>query len=580
MKILGISCFYHDSAACLLEDGRVVAMAQEERFSRRKHDPDFPRRAIDYCLREGHVSAPELDAVGFYDKPFVKFERILQTTIAAWPKGLFSFLRAMPVWIKEKIWMSHLIRKELGFAGALYYGEHHLSHAASAFYASGFEDAAVLTADGVGEWATTSLAQGTGKGLRILAEIHFPHSLGLFYSAFTYFLGFKVNSGEYKVMGLAPYGEPRFKDLILRELIDLREDGSFKLNLSYFPFTYGGVMTGRKFEKLFGLPRRRPESELGQIHFDLAASVQAVIEQAMLGLARRAFDVTRSDRLCLAGGVALNCVANGKILREGPFRDVFIQPAAGDAGGAYGVAAFIAHALFGKARTGRWDHAFYGPSHEREDIRRVLEVSDAVYDEYNDERLVDETARRLADGKVVGWMRGRMEVGPRALGHRSILADPRDAGMKDRVNMKIKFRESFRPFAPVTVRERCGEFFDLDRESPFMMLVASVRGAEPIIPSVTHVDGTARVQTVAKEIDPVYHRLVERFGRLSGVPVLINTSFNVRGEPMVCTPEDAWRCFMRTRMDSLVIGNFLLDKDKQNRKEETPEAWLSRVPAD
>jgi carbamoyltransferase len=580
MKILGISCFYHDSAACLLDGGRVVAMAQEERFSRNKHDAEFPRRAIDYCLKEGGVTAKDLDAVGFYDKPFVKFERILQTYIATWPKGLPSFLRALPVWIKKKIWMSYLIRKELGYSGQIYYGEHHLSHAASAFYASGFEDAAILTADGAGEWATTSLARGGGNGIRMLKEIHFPHSLGLFFSAFTYFLGFKVNSGEYKVMGLAPYGEPRFKDLILRELIDLRPDGSFKLNLRYFTFTHALAMTGRKFEKLFGLARRLPESELRQEHFDLAASAQAALEEALLGLARHAHQVTGSPRLCLAGGVALNCVANGRILREGSFRDVFIQPASGDAGGAYGIAAFIAHALFGEPRTGRWDHAFYGPGFGTDEIRSVLDREGAEYDECSDEVLIGEVASRLVEGKVVGWMRGRMEFGPRALGHRSILADPRDIKMKDRVNQKIKFRESFRPFGPVTVEERCSEFFELDRESPFMMLAAPVKERNGRIPSVTHVDGSARVQTISARVDPVYHRLVEEFGRLSGVPVLINTSFNVRGEPIVCTPEDAWRGFLRTRMDSLVVGNFILDKDRQRVQGEPPEAWLKKIPKD
>lgn len=579
-KILGIACFYHDAAACLLDGGKVIASAQEERFTRKKYDWDFPKNAIAYCLQEGRISVGQLDAVGFYDKPFVKFDRIVQTYIATYPKGLFSFLQALPFWIKQKIWISDLIQKQLGYQGEIYFGEHHLSHAASAFYASGFEEAAILTADGVGEWTTTSIALGKGQTVKILEEIHFPHSLGLLYSAFTYFLGFRVNSGEYKVMGLAPYGRPRFKDLIFEKLIDLKEDGSFKLNLKYFTFPHGLRMVGRRFEKLFGLPPRRQESELKPIHFDLAASIQKVTEEVMLRMARRACQFTQSSRLCLAGGVALNCVANGRILREGPFREIFIQPAAGDAGGAYGIASLLAHSVFGEARTPRWEQAFFGPEYASHEVRQVLESEGAVYQALSEEELIREVTRRLVEGKVVGWVRGRMELGPRALGHRSILADPRDPKMRETLNLKIKFRETFRPFAPLVVEERCSEFFELNQESPYMLLVAPVRKERQMIPSVTHVDGSARIQTLKRETDPVLYKLIESFGRETGVPVLINTSFNVRGEPIVCTPQDAWRCFLRTKMDCLVINEFLLDKDRQTHKEEPPEAWLRQIPPD
>ena len=580
MKILGISCFYHDAAACLLDGGRVIAAAQEERFTRVKHDWNFPKNAIQYCLEEGKMTTAALDAVGFYDKPFLKFERMLQTYIATWPRGVFSFLKAMPLWLKQKIWMSSLIEKELNFKGKLFFGEHHLSHAASTFYASGFEDAAILTVDGVGEWTTTSLAHGRGLDIEILEEIKFPHSLGLLYSAFTYYLGFKVNSGEYKVMGLAPYGQPRFYDMILENLIDLKNDGSFKLNQKYFTYTYGLRMAGKRFEKLFGLPTRSPESPLQQVHFDLAASIQKVCDEVMLKMAWHAYEITKSPRLCLAGGVALNCVSNGRILREGPFKEIFIQPAAGDAGGSYGVASFISHALFREPRVARWEHAFVGPGINKEEVRNLLEREGAVYQECTEGDLTTSAARRIAEGKVVGWVQGRLEFGPRALGHRSILADARDPKMKDAVNLKIKFRETFRPFAPAVLAEECSDYFCLNQESPFMLLVAPVREDRRVIPSVTHVDGSARIQTVKENQDPLFHQLIEEFQRQSGVPVVINTSFNVRGEPIVCTPEDAWRCFMRTRMDCLVLGPFILDKARQVKQEEPPEAWLETIPPD
>lgn len=580
MKILGISCFYHDAAACLLDSGRVVAAAQEERFSRKKHDWNFPRHAIQYCLNEGGLTTRELDAVGFYDKPFVKFERILQTYIATWPRGVASFLQAIPLWLKQKIWMSHLIEKELGFQGPIYFGEHHLSHAASAFYASGFEEAAILTVDGVGEWATTNIAKGRDLDIEMFEEIRFPHSLGLLYSTFTYYLGFKVNSGEYKVMGLAPYGKPKYYDTILDQLIDLRPDGSFKLNQRYFTYTYGLKMAGSRFEKLFGVPRRLPETPLSEVHFDLAASIQKVCDEAMLRMTRYAYEITKSPRLCLAGGVALNCVSNGRILREGPFKEIFVQPAAGDAGGSYGIASFVSHALYREPRVARWEHVFTGPGFTDEEVKKVLEREGAVYEEMGNGNLVREVAKRIADGKVVGWVQGRLEFGPRALGHRSILADPRDPRMKDTVNLKIKFRETFRPFAPTVLEEECPNYFQLNRESPFMLLVAPVRENRRVIPSVTHQDGSARIQTLGRNQDEQFYDLIKEFQNLTGVPVVINTSFNVRGEPIVCTPEEAWRCFMRTKMDCLVLGHFILDKAKQTREEEPPEAWLKQIPPD
>ena len=580
MKILGISCYYHDAAACLLDGGRVIAAAQEERFTRKKHDWEFPKNAIRYCLEEGRITAQQLDAVSFYDKPFTKFDRIIQTYVATWPRGLLSFLKAVPLWLKQKIWVSSLIEKGLGFRGPIYFGEHHLSHAASTFYASNFEKAAILTVDGVGEWTTTSIARGRGLDIEILKEIHFPHSLGLLYSAFTYYLGFKVNSGEYKVMGLAPYGKPRFYDLILKELIDLKEDGSFKMNQKYFSYTYGLRMTSKRFDRLFGVPRRPVETPLADVHFDIAASVQKVCDEAMLRMARHAYELTKLPNLCLAGGVALNCVSNGRILREGPFHEIFVQPAAGDAGGAYGVASFVAHALHREPRPPRWENAYTGPAFDEDQVRALLDREGAVYEEFQNGELLKVVAKKIAAGRVVGWVQGRMEFGPRALGHRSILADPRDPKMKDTVNLKIKFRETFRPFAPTVLKEECPNYFQLQAESPFMLLVAPVREDRRLIPSVTHVDGSARVQTLRREQDPLFYGLIEEFKRETGIPVVINTSFNVRGEPIVCTPEEAWRCFMRTQMDDLVIGSFVLEKSKQTKKEEPPEAWLKYIPPD
>jgi carbamoyltransferase len=604
-KILGISAFYHDSAACLVVDGAIVAAAQEERFTRRKHDPDFPAHAIAYCLREGGLaSADELDFVAFYDKPIVKFERLLETYFHYAPQGFASFAKAMPLWLKKKLWMRGEIRRSLGYHGKILFLEHHESHAASAFLPSPFERAAILTTDGVGEWATASVGIGDGNKIRILKEIHFPHSLGLLYSAFTYFTGFKVNSGEYKLMGLAPYGDPRFADLIRSELIDLRPDGSFRLNLAYFDYAAGLRMTGERFARLFGGPPRRPESQLTLREMDLAASIQVVTEEAMLHMARHAREATGCEDLVLAGGVALNCVANGKILREGIFRRIWIQPAAGDAGGALGAALFVHHELLGGPRTpdGVRDvqkASLLGPSYSDDEIERFIAEKGIDADRMSDaEALTDRVAGSLADEKVVGWFQGRMEFGPRALGSRSILGDPRSRAMQTTMNLKIKFRESFRPFAPSVIVERCPDWFELDAPSPYMLLVAGVHPSRRIaaeesglsglerlkvarstIPAVTHVDGSARIQTVAREDNPLYHRLIERFGEKTGCPLLVNTSFNVRGEPIVCTPEDAWRCFTRTNMDLLVLGSFVIARARQ-KLPEIDFDWQQTFPLD
>jgi carbamoyltransferase len=604
-RILGISAYYHDSAACLVVDGRIVAAAQEERFTRKKHDFGFPRQAVAYCLREGGLArASELDYVVFYDKPVVKFERLLETYLRYAPVGLRSFLEAMPLWLKQKLWMREHIREELDYDGPILFTEHHESHAASAFFPSPFERAAILTMDGVGEWATASVGIGEGRRIRILKELHFPHSLGLLYSAFTYFTGFKVNSGEYKLMGLAPYGEPRYKDLILRELVDLREDGSFKLNLRYFDYCAGLRMTNGRFAKLFGGPPREPESPITEREMDIAASIQAVTEEIMLRMARYAHRLTGLENLVLAGGVALNCVGNGRILREGPFRGLWIQPAAGDAGGALGSALFVHHQLLGGERLadGRHDRqqaTLLGPAYSDDEIARFIEERNLRARRFEGtEELVDEVASLLAEGNVVGWFQGRMEFGPRALGSRSILGDPRDPGMQVRMNLKIKFRESFRPFAPAVLRERVSDYFELEQESPYMLLVAAVRpekrtGADDgtargldklkvlrsVIPAVTHVDHSARVQTVSREDHPLFHRLLERFWEKTGCPVLVNTSFNVRGEPIVCTPEDAYRCFARTQMDYLVLGRFLLSRKEQELGGED-RSWMREYALD
>ena len=594
MYILGISAYYHDSAACLVRDGEVLAAAQEERFTRRKHDHRYPSRAVEFCLRRAGITAKELDYVAFYDKPLLKFERLLETYIDYAPKGLRSFLMAMPLWLREKLWIREQVSKDAGFDGKVLFTEHHESHAASAFFPSPFESAAVLTMDGVGEWATSSYGYGRGNELHLLKELHFPHSLGLLYSAFTYYTGFKVNSGEYKLMGLAPYGEPRYVKLILDELVDLREDGSLRLNMKYFDFAAGLTMTNRAFDRLFGGPPRAAESEVTQREMDLARSVQEVTEEAMLRMARHVYKETGEKNLCLAGGVALNCVGNGRILREGPFENVWVQPAAGDAGGSLGAALSVWHQYLGNERRmedvcrgGRADGmggAYLGPEFSDDEIEEFLLTSGARYRRVERAELTGTVARLLAEEKVVGWLQGRMEFGPRALGARSILGDPRSPRMQSQMNLKIKFRESFRPFAPSVLRERVAEYFELDCDSPYMLLVAPVRenlrremtedeekrfGIDKLnvprstIPAVTHVDYSARVQTVRREDNPLYHELLEAFERLTGCAVLVNTSFNVRGEPIVCAPREAYACFMRTEMDCLVMGSYVLLKSEQ-----------------
>jgi carbamoyltransferase len=606
MHILGISAFYHDSAAALVRDGEIAAAAQEERFSRVKHDWRFPARAVDYCLREAGIGAADLDAVVFYDKPFLKFERILETYMATAPAGIGSFMQSVPLWIKRKLWMKSVIEDALkGYGGRVLFTEHHRAHAASAFFPSPFREAAIVTADGVGEWATTSIGMGRGNRIALLKEIHFPHSLGMLYSAFTYYTGFKVNSGEYKVMGLAPYGRPAYVRTILDNLIDLRPDGSFRLDMRYFNYCAGLTMTHPRFHRLFGGPPRKPESPLTQRDMDLARSVQDVIETAVLNLARRAKQETGADALCLAGGVALNCVANGRLLRENLFRDLWIQPASGDAGGALGAALAVWHEHQDRPRNpdGVRDSqrgSLLGPAPDGGEIRAFLDRRGAPYRLLDGETLVRETAERLAAGRVVGWFSGRMEFGPRALGCRSILGDPRSPAMQKVMNLKIKFRESFRPFAPAVLESEAGRFFELDRSSPYMLLVADVRkdirtpeseadaerfGLDRLnlvrssIPAVTHVDYSARIQTVNAETNPRFHALLTAFNRLTGCPVLVNTSFNVRGEPLVCSPTDAYACFMRTDMDALVLGDCLLDKAGQPAFEDDPD-WRKKFALD
>ncbi len=600
MRVLGISAFYHDSAAALVEEGQIIAAAQEERFTRVKHVASFPKHAIAFCLREAGCSLGEIDHVVFYDKPFLKFERLLETYLAMAPRGFRSFRMAVPLWIKEKLFQKNLLRKELrklpgadGWSGSLLFTEHHQSHAASAFFASPFESAAVLTLDGVGEWCTTSIGRGQGNHLEIQREIHFPHSLGLLYSAFTYYTGFKVNSGEYKVMGLAPYGEPRYVQLILDNLINIKDDGSFRLNQRYFNYCGGLTMTSEAFHDLFGGPPRSSESRLTQREMDLAASIQRVTEEAVLRLARFARKSTGERRLCLAGGVALNCVANGKLLKEGIFDKIWIQPAAGDAGGALGAALAAWHQFAGRPRTklnGHMDQmqgSYLGPAYDNDAIRKRLDAVGARYEVLDDNEVISSTADMLAEGKAVGWMQGRMEFGPRALGARSILGDPRSPTMQKMLNLKVKYRESFRPFAPSILREDVPDWFEMDADSPYMLLVAdvierrrrqmtaeeqSLFGIDKLnvtrseIPAVTHVDYSARVQTVHRDTNPRYWALLHAFKQRTGCPVLVNTSFNVRGEPIVCTPEDAFRCFMGTDIERLVVGNCMLAKDKQDPK--------------
>ena len=604
--ILGISAYYHDSAACLLRDGEIVAAAQEERFTRKKGDAAFPSRAVEYCLREGGISLDDAQAVGFYDKPLLKFERILETYLSIAPRGFRSFRLAGPLWIKEKLFMASDIRRSLGgWDGPLMFAEHHESHAASAFFPSPFDEAAILTVDGVGEWATASIGVGRGPEIEILRELHWPDSLGLLYSAFTYYTGFKVNSGEYKVMGLAPYGTPKYVDRIYEHLVDLREDGSFKVNQRYFDYLGGLTMTSPAFDELFGGPPRVPESPLTQREMDLARSVQVVCEDIMLRMAVSAHRETGSENLCMAGGVALNCVANGRILREGPFKRVWIQPAAGDAGGALGVASLIWHRHFGAARTptpcrDSMRGAYLGPSFAPEEIAQFLDRRGARYQRMERDELLECVASLLAREKVVGWFNGRMEFGPRALGARSILGDPRSPRMQAQMNIKIKFREGFRPFAPSVLRESVAEYFELDADSPYMLLVAPVKSSRQVpmtdaqqalwgieqlnvvrsdIPAVTHVDYSARIQTVSRDTNPEYYDLIAAFERLTGCAVVVNTSFNVRGEPIVCTPEDAYRCFMRTHIDYLVLGPFLLDKATQPVYEDD-ERWKAEFQLD
>lgn len=597
MNILGISAFYHDSAAALVSDGKIVAAAQEERFSRKKHDARFPGHAVAYCLREGGLQPGDIDTVVFYDKPFLKFERLVETYLMLAPAGYRSFRMALPLWIREKLFQKTLLAKELEkvapgqhWAEKTCFTEHHFSHAASAFYPSPFEEAVVLTMDGVGEWATTSAAAGKGSKLEIIKEIHFPHSLGLLYSAFTYYTGFKVNSGEYKLMGLAPYGEPKYAARIFEHLIDARPDGSFRLNLDYFDYCTGLRMTNGRFHQLFGLPPRRPSEPLTQQHMDLAASIQVVLEDVVLRLTRALAAGTGLPNLCLAGGVALNCVANGKVLRDGRFRGLWIQPAAGDAGGALGAALAAYYGLHAQPRTrsGAGDDmqgAYLGPAFSSQDTEAMLTARGARFRTLSDAGLISACAEALAGGKALGWSQGRMEFGPRALGARSILGDARSPSMQSLLNLKVKYRESFRPFAPSVLRERVADYFELDADSPYMLLVAGVAGhrrramtgeeqalfgiaklnvPRSDIPAVTHVDYSARVQTVHRDTNPRYHELLSEFERRTGCAVLVNTSFNVRGEPIVCTPEDAFRCFMGTEIETLAVGNCFLRKEDQD----------------
>lgn len=590
MRILGLSAFYHDSAACLVRDGEIVAAAQEERFTRKKHDSRFPAAAVEYCLAEAGVAASELDCVAFYDKPWLKFERLLETYLGFAPQGLPSFYKAMPLWLRQKLWMEDLIRQQLpGYEGVVLFPEHHQSHAASAFYPSPFEHAAVITSDGVGEWATASWGVGDGRRLELRQELYFPHSLGLLYSAFTYYTGFRVNSGEYKIMGLAPYGEPRYVATILEHLVDLRDDGSFRLDMRYFNYCQGLTMTSRRFDRLFGGPPRQPEGELTQREMDLARSVQEVTEEIMLRMARHVRRETGERTLCMAGGVALNCVANGKILRAGVFDDLWIQPAAGDAGGALGAALFAWHQVHAGERSadGRSDRmagSYLGGRHTGDAVASWLEERGAPYHRLAEAEVIERVADLLVEENVVGWFAGRMEFGPRALGARSILGDARSPRMQSVMNLKIKYRESFRPFAPACLAEDVEDLFELDRPSPYMLLVADVQERRRLamsdeesswfgiqrlnvprsdIPAVTHIDYSARVQTVHRETNPRFHALLSAFKRRTGYGVLVNTSFNVRGEPIVCTPEDAYLCFLRTEMDVLVLEDCILYKSEQ-----------------
>ena len=612
MYILGLSAFYHDSAACLLKDGEIIAAAQEERFTRNKHDAGFPHHAIQYCLKEAGISANQIDNVVFYEKPFVKFERLLETYLAFAPRGFPSFAKAMPIWIKDKLFqksaliskLKATLDKNVAWSDRLLFSEHHLSHAASAYYPSPFDSAAILTLDGVGEWTTTSLAIGKGSNLKVLKEIHFPHSLGLLYSAFTYYTGFKVNSGEYKVMGLAPYGEPRYADLIRENLINVATDGSFQLDMSYFDYATGLKMTSKKFNTLFGGPPRASETKLTQREMDLAASVQKVTEDILLKLAKDIAKETGERNLCLAGGVALNCVANGILLREKIFDNIWIQPAAGDAGGALGSALSIWYLHHNNVRTTSKERdamkgAYLGPKFTDTEIEAELTACGASFKKLSEDALIDAVASALADEKAVGWMQGRMEFGPRALGGRSIIADPRSPYMQKQLNLKVKYRESFRPFAPSVLREDVSEWFEHDSDSPYMLLVADVRedkrrkmtskeeelfGIDKLnvprssVPAITHVDYSARIQTVHADTNPLYHAVISKFKEKTGCPIVVNTSFNVRGEPIICSPTDAFKCFMGTELDVLAVGNYLLYKEKQN--DELKENYENRYELD
>ena len=589
MYILGISAYYHDSAACLVKDGEIVAAAQEERFTRKKHDYNFPTNAVNFCLNYAGIKSGDLSYVSFYDKPFLKFERLLETYLTYAPIGIKSFIKAIPLWINQKLWMKELIKKELGYEGQVLFPEHHESHAASAFYASPFQEAAFLTIDGVGEWTTTSFGVGKNNKLNIIADIKFPHSIGLLYSAFTYYTGFKVNSGEYKVMGLAPYGEPKYVDSIYDKLLDLKEDGSFKMNMEYFDYCAGLTMTNKKFDKLFGGPPRKPESKLTQKEMDLARSVQDVTEEVMIRITKNIKKETGQKYLCLAGGVALNCVANGKILRENIFEDIWIQPAAGDAGGALGAALFTWYQYLDNERIADNKNdsqkgSYLGPGFSAEVIKEFLVSNNINYELLNDSQIADKISDLINEENVIGWFQGRMEFGPRALGARTIIGDARSSKMQSKMNLKIKFRESFRPFAPSVIEEKISDYFEIDRPSPYMLLVADVKkekqklmsenekelfGIDKLnivrsdIPAVTHVDYSARIQSVNKNTNPLYHETISKFNEKYGCGVIVNTSFNVRGEPIVCNPEEAYKCFMRTDMDYLIMGNYLLNKKEQ-----------------
>ena len=605
MYILGISAFYHDSAACLVKDGEIIAAAQEDRFTRKKHDQAFPANAISYCLDHAGITGEKLDYVAFYDKPFLKFERILETYLAYAPFGIRSFLKAMPLWIKKKLWIKNLIQEELNYSGEIIFPEHHASHAASAFFSSPFQEAAFITMDGVGEWSTSSFGIGKGNQIDLLADIQFPHSLGLLYSAFTYYTGFRVNSGEYKVMGLAPYGEPKYKDLIYEHLIDVKDDGSFKLDMNYFNYCAGLTMTNTKFHELFGGAPRKPESELTQKEMDLARSVQEVTEEIVVKIATHVRKETGMKYLCLAGGVALNCVANGKLLRTGQFEDIWIQPASGDAGGALGCALFTWYQYLDNQRKAgnKYDFmkgAYLGPEFKNSSIESFLKENEYSYQMLSDSELPETIADLIANENVIGWFQGRMEFGPRALGSRTIIGDARSPEMQKTMNLKIKYRESFRPFAPSVRAENISDYFEIDRESPYMLLVANVQedkqlkmsekqnsyfGLEKLnvarseVPAVTHVDYSARIQSVNEKTNPRYHQMLTKFNEKYGCPIIVNTSFNVRGEPIVCTPEDAYLCFMRTGMDYLIMGNYLLDKKEQKPLKEDSD-WQKEYALD